>query len=267
MTKFLDIFSDIRKALFFSAFLHLILFVIFFVLKVGINFNSAEFAEVSFISGTRGYRVISRPEKKETRQPEPAPSAATTTVTQQTRPQSVPVNVPKRRMLEDDEPQLSQREPGKLTPEMEASKLPVNEEIYRPEPSVPKASTETIGTRQTVEPGNVDSDLKESAPAGNIGTPGPSQPFTIEGDAAKRTIINQVIPKYPPGLQREAVVRIRFTVLPDGSIGAMIPVQKGDPVLEELTMKALRQWRFNPLLPSAEQKNVQGIITFRFKLK
>ena len=96
---------------------------------------------------------------------------------------------------------------------------------------------------------------------------GTQAPYTITGDAANRTVLNQKIPQYPPGLQKEAVVRIRFTVLPDGRLGQMIPVQKGDPQLEEITLKALRQWRFNPLSPTAEQKNVTGIITFRYELQ
>ena len=79
--------------------------------------------------------------------------------------------------------------------------------------------------------------------------------------------IVQVLPEYPPGLQREAVVKIRFWVLPDGRVGTMIPVRKGDPKLEEITMKAIRQWRFNAIPASEEQRNVEGVITFVYKLQ
>ncbi len=76
-----------------------------------------------------------------------------------------------------------------------------------------------------------------------------------------------MLPQYPPGVQREAVVKIRFWVLPDGRISRMIPVIKGDPQLEAVTMQAMSRWRFNPLPSTAEQNTVQGVITFVYKLK
>jgi len=112
------------------------------------------------------------------------------------------------------------------------------------------------------------SGAKTSPTSENIsGGTAQTQPYTIEGEAADRTVLKKVIPKYPENLQKEAVVKIRFTVLPDGRVGQMIPVQKDDPRLETITMEALRQWRFNPLSQSTEQRSVQGVITFRYELK
>lgn len=268
MTKFIDSLSDIRKTLAFSALLHVLLFLLFLAFKVGIDFNTGEFAEVSFVSSSRGTRTTARARVADTAVKTPPEQGTVAPASKPTETvKSIPVNIPKRRMLEDEEAQLNRSEPGKLTPQLQASKVPIEEETYRPDVTERRGAAETVGDKISAGASNIPADSKETAPAGKIGTPGVSQPFTIEGDAARRTIITQVIPQYPRGLQREAVVKIRFTVLPDGTIGSMIPVQKGDPVLEEITMKALRKWRFNPLLPSSEQKKVEGIITFRYELK
>ncbi|MDZ7261640.1 MAG: energy transducer TonB [candidate division KSB1 bacterium] len=80
-------------------------------------------------------------------------------------------------------------------------------------------------------------------------------------------MISKVIPEYPEGLQQEAVVKIRFTVLPNGLVGEMVPLLKGDATLEKLTLDAFRQWRFNPLPPDVPQNPEQGVITFRYLLR
>jgi hypothetical protein len=50
-------------------------------------------------------------------------------------------------------------------------------------------------------------------------------------------------------------------------VGETIPVLKTDAVLEESAMTALKKWRFNPIPQSAPQETVEGIITFRYKLR
>ena len=96
---------------------------------------------------------------------------------------------------------------------------------------------------------------------------GVTMPFLIEGEAAERTVVQRVVPEYPGGLAREAVVKISFTVLPSGVVAKAVPVLKGDATLERIALEAFRQWRFNPLPPDAEQREQQGVITFRFVLR
>lgn len=83
------------------------------------------------------------------------------------------------------------------------------------------------------------------------------------GGGGNRVVLFKKIPNYPPGVNTGAQIRIRFTVSSDGFVTSMIPLQKGDPALERVAMDALRQWRFNPL---KENKEMYGIITFRFRL-
>ena len=101
-----------------------------------------------------------------------------------------------------------------------------------------------------------------------VGTAGETDlPFKIEGEASQRSILHKVIPQYPQGLQSEAVVKVQFSVLADGTVGKMVPVIKGNATLENITLDALRQWRFNPLPANTPQREVEGIITFRYILR
>lgn len=83
------------------------------------------------------------------------------------------------------------------------------------------------------------------------------------GGGGNRTVLYKKLPSYPKGVNLSAQIKIKFTVSKDGMVIKMIPLQKGDPVLEKAAMSALKQWRFNPL---KEDKTMYGIITFTFKL-
>jgi len=87
-----------------------------------------------------------------------------------------------------------------------------------------------------------------------------------QGDI-QREIYQKRLPEFPPDVQREAVIKIKFTVLPNGLIGSAVLLQKGDTRLENLTLEAFKTWRFNPLPPYVDQVPQQGVITFYFKLK
>ncbi len=102
---------------------------------------------------------------------------------------------------------------------------------------------------------------------GSRGTgPGKGEGFgDIEwGGGGNRVVISKKIPVFPPGVNTSAQIRIRFTVRPDGTVGAIIPLQKADPKLEKAAIDALRQWRFNPL---KEDIDMVGIIPFTFRLR
>jgi len=83
------------------------------------------------------------------------------------------------------------------------------------------------------------------------------------GGGGNRTVLFKKLPKYPPGVNTEAEIRVKFTVSSDGTVRTAYPLQKGDPLLEKEALKAIRQWRFNPL---KDDKEMYGIITFTFRL-
>ncbi len=267
MERFFSSLTDIRKALVLSGLLHLLLFLIFLAISVGLDLNTVEFAEMSFVSSSRGSSSTPAIRTERPAVVESKPIAAKAEIVQVNQPKAEPVNLPKRRMLEEEKPEAIHRESGKLTPNMQVEKIPLRRDALAEDEPVATTPGGTAGEKAQVGASEVPLGDKELAPTGEVGSATEALPYSIEGDAAQRRILNQVIPQYPSGLQREAVVRIRFIVLPDGRISQMIPVQKGDPTLEEITLQALRKWRFSPLTPSAEQRNVQGIITFRYELR
>ena len=83
------------------------------------------------------------------------------------------------------------------------------------------------------------------------------------GGGGNRVVLQKKLPRYPQGVNTGAQIRIRFTVSQDGTVTSMIPLQKGDPMLERAALDALRQWRFNRL---KDNKDMYGIITFTFRL-
>ncbi len=83
------------------------------------------------------------------------------------------------------------------------------------------------------------------------------------GGGGNRVVLYKVLPKYPAGYNVNAQIKLKFTVSADGVVTSIVPLQKGDPVLERVAIEALRQWRFNRL---KENKEMYGIITFTFKV-
>lgn len=84
------------------------------------------------------------------------------------------------------------------------------------------------------------------------------------GGGGNRIVLHKPLPRFPSGVNTNAVLKFKFTVLSDGTVGRIIPLQKADPRLEQAALEALRQWRFNVL------KNdivMEGIIPLQFVLR
>lgn len=280
MQPFFKKLTDSDKSIVLSIGFHLFLLIIFLLVRSGLDLGS-EYAEIGFISPSaaapRASKTSESPTTSNTRPSARSRSEAaksSETVKSQTKPQdeaasktvNPPVPLPKRTMKEEEPPELSrQRDKVNIAPEREANGKPTVDSDQVEKEDMESSSQSSTGAENAQN--NNDGQAGEEAKGTAMGAGAASNlPYIIEGDAAKRRIISQVLPVYPPGLQREAVVKIRFWVLPDGQIGQMLPVQKGDPELEALTMRTMRQWRFSPLSPLEEQKSVQGLITFVYKL-
>lgn len=84
------------------------------------------------------------------------------------------------------------------------------------------------------------------------------------GGGGNRTVLYKKIPEFPEGVNTSAQIKMKFTVLPDGTVGMVMPMQKADPRLERAAIDALKQWRFNPL---KEDIVMVGIIPLNFMLR
>ena len=88
----------------------------------------------------------------------------------------------------------------------------------------------------------------------------------IAGPAARRRILFQPKPPKLERLESTTEIVLKFWVLPDGTVGRVIPTRKASAYLEGLASNHLKRWRFSPLPPGAEDKEQWGEITFRFLL-
>lgn len=87
------------------------------------------------------------------------------------------------------------------------------------------------------------------------------------GGKRVRKVYSYFIPPYPDGVSKEIDVKLRFTIMPDGTIGKIFPLIKADSRLESAAINSLKQWRFEPL-PSAQSQQVQtAVIVFPFRLQ
>jgi TonB family protein len=89
--------------------------------------------------------------------------------------------------------------------------------------------------------------------------------FVIEGPASERKVSYK--PPRLPELQIdfEVTIRLKFWVLPDGTVGEVIPLQRGDVRLERAAIQYLKSWRFTPV--SKDKPMVWGIMPIKYQLK
>ena len=158
--------------------------------------------------------------------------------------------------MEQDPARLSNEQRITSEPEREDSKPDLRERYIGRREDAPNPAI-TTGQRPLRGP--------ESSEAGE-GT-SPARSFSIEWTGGDREKLRGDLPSYPQGLNKSAIIGIRFFVLPDGTVGRMIPLQKGVAALESLTLQALKNWRFNPLPSNAPQIQQQGIVNFIFRVE
>lgn len=106
------------------------------------------------------------------------------------------------------------------------------------------------------------------AGGGSGGGIGKNIGYSIDwGGAGGRRLLSGLYPQYPKGTDRQMVVVLQFTVLPDGTVDAIIPARKTDELLENASIQALKTWRFDPLPAQMEPKSQTGKVAFNFKLE
>lgn len=91
--------------------------------------------------------------------------------------------------------------------------------------------------------------------------------FALFGQVKDRKIKEMYLPRYPrwaeeKGLETDVV--LHFEVRPDGLVGKIEPEKQGE--LEELAVKALRAFVFEPLPADQPQETQKGVIVFYVRL-
>lgn len=242
--------KSLKKAILISLGFHVLALTSLTFLKLHLEERVPEFTEMEFLNAST---LMGKAELESLAKTEATP--------REERAKPDLVNLPKRRMLKE-EPPLVAVEKEKLVPEKGVLPFKERGDFLK------EGITGLIkGRKEIPPPSKLKLEDKEIArPTLDLGRE-VTQSFKIEGEAAKRNILFKVIPQYPSSLQKEAIVKIQFTVLPNGLVGEMRPLLRSDGTLERLSLDALRQWRFNPLSPDEPQVSVEGVITFRYLLK
>lgn len=88
----------------------------------------------------------------------------------------------------------------------------------------------------------------------------------IKGPVGERKILYK--PEIPGvKIDREGEVELKFWVLPDGSVGRVFSLLRGDAELERIAINYIKQWRFNPLDEGGPTVEQWGTVTVKFRLK
>ncbi len=87
------------------------------------------------------------------------------------------------------------------------------------------------------------------------------------GGGGKRKIYSYELPAYPDGVSKEIDIKLKFSILPDGSVGKIIPLMKADTRLEMAAINSLRNWRFEPLRIGQKKNEQSVVITFPYRLR
>ena len=87
------------------------------------------------------------------------------------------------------------------------------------------------------------------------------------GGKGMRRIYSYNLPEYPEGVAKEIDVKLRFTILPDGTVSKIFPLIKADARLEFAAINSLKNWRFEPLPKNVKQIDQTVVITFPYRLQ
>jgi len=219
-----------------SVIFHVILFVVFFFYNFTIEYPSTEYVELSF--GTSGKQGSSGNIGSQVNQVEE---------------------------LSKKEEKKETKDKSKIVKEVKLpeSKNTSDENIIKP------ADKDKKKTETSKEESKLKTNSKVTAAGkGNKAKGSGSFGYDIDwGGQGQRKIYSFTLPEYPAGVDKEIDIRLRFTILPDGTVGNIFPLIKADTRLENAAINSLRQWRFEGLNPSQKQVEQVAVIVFPYRLK
>jgi outer membrane biosynthesis protein TonB len=219
-----------------SIILHGVIIVLLLLINLSFDYTPSEFVELSF--GNAG---------------ETGSSGA----------QGNKINIVKEISQQSEKKATEEKNPEVKEVELPAAKNTEEENIIKPannqkevaEKKSEESTEEVVANSKTSEEGN------SADTNGNFG-------FDIDwGGKGTRKIYSYVLPQYPEGVKKEVNIKLQFTILPDGTVGTIIPKIKADTKLENAAINSLRQWRFEALGPNQKQVEQMAIIIFPYRLQ
>lgn len=89
----------------------------------------------------------------------------------------------------------------------------------------------------------------------------------IEGPAAARKIVFRPPPPKVKIAESSGDIKLRFWVLPDGTVGRVLPMRKGSAYLEGVAVNHIKRWRFSPLAKGGGRREEWGTVVYRFRVR
>jgi protein TonB len=147
--------------------------------------------------------------------------------------------------------------------------------VPKPEPLQVKQEPVEPVQAQPTPPSVVLSESKatDSALAGivssNVAVPKPApEALKISEGVTQGLLIKKIAPVYPAAalkLRKQGAVELLATVSKTGTI-TKLQVLRGESILSQAAIDAVRQWKYRPFLLNAEPVEIQTQITINFKL-
>ena len=228
-------FQSIKNyPLLLSVIIHIIVFLIFLVIKINAYYPSKEFVEVTFgISGKSGSVGVLGADINKSK------------------------NITKGKTTKRNRTVKRKKKKIELPKSKYANKIKLNKS-KKNNPKSGVVLKEKTRKNKSVKKGNKG---KKNIGKNNLG-------YDIDwGGRGQRRIYSFSLPEYPTGVNKEIDIRLRFTILPDGTVGNILPLIKADTRLEDAAIKSLRQWRFEPLAPEQRELVQTAVIIFPYRLK
>ncbi len=248
-----------------SAF-HIFLALVF--LKIGIDLSPQlpEFFELTFTTVTAG-----ETEGKVYTPPPPRTSKPTGVQTISIKMKEV-VELPERRTVDIEVPEIPVAEKEKIfaneSPVRLGDKIEIGGEPERESPenilSLFGEVTENFDVENMSITGTFQADTISRETGMNVSA---IQSYTIEWVGGQREKVRGNLPVYPQGINKTAVIRLRFEVFPNGTVGEILPLRKGNTILENIAINSLKEWQFNSFEQEAPQVMQEGVITFIYRLE
>jgi protein TonB len=220
-----------------SIFLHILLLFIFYLIKINIEYPQPEFIEIGF--GTSGTLGTSGAVGNLLDESERAANSEETEHSSKKNENEKEVSLPIAKNTSDNDISVTSKKDDKKNTEDKTG--------TKNENAISKSSSDSKGNKSTGD--------------GSFG-------FDIDwGGKGKRRIYSYSLPAYPPGVNKEIDIRLRFAILADGTVGTIFPLTKADTQLENAAINSLRQWKFEPIPKNQVQGEQTAVIVFPYRLQ
>jgi len=232
-------YNNIRNLSYSSSImLHIILLLLALLINFAFETRSKEFVELSFGSGGFGNSGGSQGTAME--------ESGGSTVTNET---------------------VIQKTENKV-PEVKEIKLPESKTKTEDNTVIQVDKTKEVKKEKTQEKTEQGNSNTKGTGQGSMGQGEGGAGFDIQwGGNGTRKIYSYVIPSYPEGVNKEIDIRLKFTIKPDGTVGAIFLLSKADTRLENAAINSLWQWRFEPLNSNQVQGDQTAVIVFPYRLQ